>query len=399
MSKVTAGAMVANIAAYLLHLPASRWLGPAGYGEFAVLLAAQLLIAVPALALQMVIAREVVRATLDGTERTAELRRLGYANTVFVAAVAVLLTPVVAGTLGTSMVAAGAALLTAPALVLLATEQGFLQGQQRFGELAGVLAGVGVCRVLPAVVVLGAGGEAAGALAAGAAGAFLAAGVARLVVNRRVIVGQERAGNSHVPNVLSVVRASHVQLVIIALTSIDLMLVRAVLDESSSGLYALGAVATKVAFWLPYAVGVVLYPEMANPARTQNAVRRIVLVVGTLGAVMVVGAALAAPIIPVIVSEDYRPVVGMLWLFAAHGAVLSLLQGVLFAAVARDRTAVAGIAWVALAVEIAVLLTVPSTLREFIVCALAVSSVTAVVISAAVLWALRRPKTEQAPVS
>lgn len=61
MTMVTAGAMTANLASYLLHLPAAQWLGPAGYGEFASLLAAQLVLAVPALALQTVVARETVR--------------------------------------------------------------------------------------------------------------------------------------------------------------------------------------------------------------------------------------------------------------------------------------------------------------------------------------------------
>ena len=49
---VTAGALTANVAAYLLHVPASRWLGLGGYSEFASLLSVQLLLAVPALALQ-----------------------------------------------------------------------------------------------------------------------------------------------------------------------------------------------------------------------------------------------------------------------------------------------------------------------------------------------------------
>ena len=46
---VTIGSMTANIASYLLHLPASRVLGVDGYGVFASLLAAQLVLAVPAL--------------------------------------------------------------------------------------------------------------------------------------------------------------------------------------------------------------------------------------------------------------------------------------------------------------------------------------------------------------
>ncbi|MGB3369868.1 MAG: polysaccharide biosynthesis protein, partial [Rhodococcus sp. (in: high G+C Gram-positive bacteria)] len=73
MTMVTIGSMTANIASYLLHLPASRVLGVDGYGVFASLLAAQLVLAVPALALQSVVAREMVR----GRSRRA-LRTLGY---------------------------------------------------------------------------------------------------------------------------------------------------------------------------------------------------------------------------------------------------------------------------------------------------------------------------------
>ncbi|MFZ2510661.1 MAG: polysaccharide biosynthesis protein, partial [Gordonia sp. (in: high G+C Gram-positive bacteria)] len=58
---VTAGSLVANLLAYAVQLPASRLLGPAGFGEFAVLSAAMLVLSVPALALQSVVAREVVR--------------------------------------------------------------------------------------------------------------------------------------------------------------------------------------------------------------------------------------------------------------------------------------------------------------------------------------------------
>src|SRR5690606_39888110 len=58
-----AGAMTANIASYLLQLLAGRWLGVAGYSEFASLLAVQLLCAVPALALQNVVARELVHGS------------------------------------------------------------------------------------------------------------------------------------------------------------------------------------------------------------------------------------------------------------------------------------------------------------------------------------------------
>src|SRR5699024_8562450 len=59
MTWVTAGAMSANALSYVLYLLAGRLLLPAGYGMFASLVTAQLVLAVPALALQAVIARGI----------------------------------------------------------------------------------------------------------------------------------------------------------------------------------------------------------------------------------------------------------------------------------------------------------------------------------------------------
>ena len=68
-----------------------------------------------------------------------------------------------------------------------------------------------------------------------------------------------------------------------------------------------------------------------------------------IGAVVVIGAAVAAPLVPVVVGEDYRPVAGLLWAFAALGVTLSVLQAFLLATIASDRTVEAGIAWCGLA--------------------------------------------------
>ncbi|KIM17322.1 polysaccharide biosynthesis protein, partial [Rhodococcus erythropolis] len=279
---VLVGSMTANVASYLLAWLASRWLGPVGYGEFASLLAAQLVLAVPALALQTVVAREAVRG-----KSTDALRSLGYRCTAIVAVLAVALAPAMAWLLDTGIVASFSALVTAPMLVLLATEQGLLQGHGRFGTLSAVLAGAGVMKVLPAVIVLAFGGGAGAALVAGAAGTALLVAIVR-VVDRTVSVSEDRAVRI---GVVSVLAASQVQLALIALSSLDLLIVRVVLSEYDAGVYALGAVATKVAFWLPQAVGVVLYPKMANPAHSAQAVRSALAVLVGIGAVLVLGAA------------------------------------------------------------------------------------------------------------
>lgn len=371
VTMVTAGSMIANIASYLLHLPASRWLGPAGYGVFASLLAAQLVLAVPALALQTVAAREVVHGRSIGAVRT-----LGNRCTAIVAVVAVALVPIVSWALDTGLWASAAALVTAPVLVLLATEQGILQGAGRFGELSVILASAGIGKVLPAVVVLYVGGDAGFALAASAVG------TAAVALTARVLAGQ--GDDSSAPSrigVGGVLAASQVQLALIALSSMDLVIARMVLTNEDAGLYALGAVATKVAFWLPQAVGVVLYPRMANPDQSAGAVRSALGVLIGLGGVLVLGVAVASPLVPLLVGADYAPVQSLLWVFALHGACLAVLQGALLSVIAGERTHLAAVAWVGLAVEMVVMVTVASTLGQLIGIAVAVASTTALVVS------------------
>ncbi|KXX56117.1 polysaccharide biosynthesis protein [Rhodococcus sp. LB1] len=380
VTMVTAGSMTANIASYLLQLLASRWLGPAGYGEFASLLAAQLVLAVPALALQTVVAREVVRG-----KGSHAVRLLGYRCAVIVAVAAMLLAPLVSWALDTGMLATFSALITAPVLVLLATEQGLLQGAARFGPLSVVLAGAGVAKVVPAVVVLAVGAGPGLALAASAVGTGLVALCAQLFADSGI--AGESTTRIGVPAVL---KASQVQLALIALSSMDLVIARIVLSNDDAGLYALGTVATKAAFWLPQAVGVVLYPRMANPAHSAKAIRSALAVLVGLGAVLVAGVAVAAPLVPLLVGDAYQPVQSLLWLFALHGACLAVLQGALLSAIAGERTHLAVIAWIGFAVEMAAMLTLASTIGQFIAVAVTVASSTALVAGVLAVRSARR---------
>ncbi|MGW4530583.1 polysaccharide biosynthesis protein [Nocardia sp. NPDC004340] len=381
--------MTANVAGYLLQLLASRWLGVAGYSSFASLLAIQVLCAVPALALQNVVAREVVRGAPATAVRTLALR-----CAALVAAAAVVLVPIVALVLKVSVVAAAGALCSAPLLVLLAGEQGILQGGSRFRPLAWVLGGAAILRVTPALIALAVGGGPAPALWAGAAGAATAAVAARRVADTvSVPVGARDLALGVVP----VFRAAQVQAALMALSSADLLISRIVLSENDAGRYALGAIAAKIAFWLPQAVGVVLYPQMAQPKHSARAMRSALAVLMGIGAVTVLGAALAAPLAPLFAGRDYAPIQGLLWLFALDGALLAVLQAVLLSAIAADRTAPAAITWIGLGVGVTVMLTCAHSVLTLILIATITAAVTTLVLTAVTLRTARDETPSRVP--
>jgi O-antigen/teichoic acid export membrane protein len=345
---VAVGTMVANICAYLIHLPATRWLSPGEYGEFAVLLQTMLVLGVPALALQVVIAREVVRGRAIGDLISITLR-----TATAVLGASIIAVPAVMAVADTGLTATVAAFATAPLLVIIAAGQGFLQGSQRFSVLSWVLAGVGVARTFPGVAALAFGAGATGALTATAIGAAVAAAVIWLIVfsDRAVDAPVSDSPVAEAVALRLVLHASQVQLVLIALSSVDLLAARPILGEHDAGVYALGTIATKAAFWLPQAIGVVLYPQLADAAKTSDALRTAVLWLIAIAAVVVAGAAICGPLVPVLAGDDYRPVVPILWVFALAGSSLSVLQVGLLAAIARDRTRIALLSWLVLAAE------------------------------------------------
>ncbi|MFE9321472.1 polysaccharide biosynthesis protein [Nocardia sp. NPDC052278] len=411
--------MTANVAGYLLQMLASRWLGVTGYSEFASLLAVQLLCAVPALALQNVVARELVRGS-----SVAALRGLQWRCAVIVAVVAAVLVPVVTAVLYVGVLAGAAALGAAPALVLLSGEQGILQGSRRFRALAVVLGAAGVARVLPALLVLAAGGGTAPALCAAAAGIVVAAAFARSTAGSpsariRPAIAPATEGSPDVAaegpmpgfavgeagtrddvrpagdrppaqgvrsvGVLPVLRAAQVQAALMALSSADLIIARIVLDEADASRYALGAIAAKIAFWLPQAVGVVLYPRMAQPTHSARAIRDALAVLSGIGIVAVSGAALAAPVAPLFAGQDYAPIQGLLWLFALQGAILAVLQGALLSAIAVDRTALAAVTWLGLVVEVVLMACFARSVPTLITTAVGVAAATTTLVAVIVL--------------
>ncbi|QBS42032.1 polysaccharide biosynthesis protein [Nocardia sp. CS682] len=380
LTLVTAGAMTANVAGYLLQLLAGRWLGVSGYSEFASLLAVQLLCAVPALALQNVVARELVRGA-----SVAALRRLQWRCAVIVAVVVAVLVPVVTAALNVGVAACAAALGAAPALVLLSGEQGVLQGGRRFRALGVVLGAAGILRVAPALVLLAVGGGAAPALGAAAVGVAAAAAFARLVAGSPPSRPRAGTDEDEAIGVLPVLRAAQVQAALMALSSTDLIVVRMVLDEADASRYALGTIAAKIAFWLPQAVGVVLYPRMAQPTHSAQAIRSALAVLSGIGIVAVLGAALAAPLAPLLAGQDYAPIQGLLWLFALHGAILAVLQGAMLSAIAVDRTALAALTWLGLAVEVALMVSFARSIPTLITTVASVAAATTLVVAVIVL--------------
>jgi O-antigen/teichoic acid export membrane protein len=345
---VVAPAMAAaNALNYAFNLVMSRLLGPADYGALGALLALVLVGTVPGVALQAVVARHT---TLAG-------RAVGRLwSRVLVAVVAV------GGALGLLALAASpavAAFLHLPSLgpclwlaaallplPLLSAVQGMLQGREWFGLLAAVLLVAAAGRLAVGLGLVEGGLGVEGALAATAIGSAVAVLVA--VPRLRAQGGWEHVrrgwrwpgrGSPGAAVAGEVAAAAAGVLGLLLLANVDVLLARHFLPAEASGLYAAGAVLTKIAFWAPQFVVTLVFPRLVTAADRRRLLGRSAAVVAAVGAPLVVAAALAPRLAARLsFGEAYLDVGPTLPLFAALGTGLALVQLVLFTGMASaDR--------------------------------------------------------------
>jgi len=350
-----------NALAYVFTVLAARVLAPAAFGELAALMGVLLVGSVPATGLQTAAALHLGRS--HGSRGDGALARLHGAAVV--TGLAVVATGVVAAAPltallhlpGTGSVAWLVALLLPSTLI--SGYQGMLQGAGRYGRLAGVNAFFGVTKLVGGTGGLLLGGTPAAALSGMTVASCAAALAGWLGCGRPGVARGLRAP------VVSALRASGALLGFVVLLNLDVLLARHHLTATDAGEYAVGAIITKVAFWLPQGVGVVLLPRLADEAHRRRLLPAALALVGAVGAVLTLAtAALGASALPLIGGSAYGDTLGAAtWLFAALGTLLALAQLLLYSGIAvADRVAV-GAVWVAAAAEGAVVEAMSATGR------------------------------------
>jgi hypothetical protein len=331
---------VNNAGSYALSLIAARILAPSAFGELSSLLAVLVIGVVPAMGLQTVVALRVARKA----QSPGPLMALGLTTTAVVAGAGLVLTPVLVLVL--HLDSSTPALLLAATLgplTLLGLFHGLLQGSKRFATLAGLISLEGAGKVGGTVVGLLLTGSATGALTGTAIGSFV------VVVTSWVICGKPRPARGERAG--EVLHAAQAMLALVLLVNLDLVLARHTLPAAEAGEYALGAIVTKIAYWLPQAVGVLVLPRLAHGSRRVLPVA--LAVCAALDAVVVLVCLVLGPRLLVIIGgAGYAGSTMAVWPFALTGSMLALVQILLFARLADGDRRVTVLMWAAVVVEI-----------------------------------------------
>ena len=366
----------ANLLGYSFNLLASRRLGPDGYGAVAALLGLVLIGNVIALALQAVAARRA--ATVRSAGATAASRPAGSSDSgdpvpeVMVTAwasrlalragaglllVGLLVAPLVTTWLHlASPLSAVWLALTLLPLTLIGAQLGVLQGSERFHRLAVLYAVAAAGKVGGGVVGVVVLGSVSGAMGGTAIGSGLAAAVGGWLV-RGPHADAASPGHQVSPGAArEVVHAAYALGALFALSNVDIVLARHFLSAHDAGLYAVGAVIAKGAFWLPSFVPVIALPGLSDPERRRATAARALAVVAGSAAVLTLGALAFGPLVVRIVGGSaYSELGDRVWLFAAAGSLLAVAQVLLYSRLAtEDRRAVVPM-WALVLLEVVVI--------------------------------------------
>jgi O-antigen/teichoic acid export membrane protein len=352
-----AATILANLLGYAFAVVLSRALGPDGYGALASLLALGVIGSIPAVALQLLVAREVASTGTGAAVWIKTSLLIGLALMVLFWVLA----PFARNFLGLAssfpVIWLGVSLLPT---TITGSLQGLLLGRKRYGELGGsylLLAGL---RFAGGCIAAAIGASVSGALAAATAGtAFACLLIWRIAAPRdpaRQTAVEEQVDLPGIRvRVQSLVAAASVTAAILLLTNLDVILARHFLSGVDSGHYGAGSLFAKAAFWAPNFLAVLAFPLLANRESRRRSLAISTALTLAIGSVVVLGVILfAGLIIDATVGPAYADVAGLAGQFALLGVLAALLQLLLYSGLARRGRQAETLVWAGIAIEVLV---------------------------------------------
>ncbi len=342
---VGAATLVGNGAAYLLSMVAARILTPSEFGALGALLGLLVIISTVGISTQALTARRVAVATSERARVEGESIRLSAIVGAAIVTGGVIVAWPLARTFDIPVLAVFTGIASIAFVVFGSAAMGIAQGREEHLRLSWAFVANGFGRaiggVLGVVLFDSVTGIGIGLLLGCAVGAAIAY---RIICPRTWSNGLSTGVTGEFAHVL------HALFVLFTLTNIDVLLARIFLDPDQSGEYSVGVLLAKIAFFLPNAIVIVLFPKM-----TSTNSRRAVYI--ATGLTAVVGLAITSFsflfgdfVIRVLGGVQYPDLGSEAWLFALEGAAFALVQVLLYARLAtQDRRAVLTV-WVALVV-------------------------------------------------
>jgi O-antigen/teichoic acid export membrane protein len=341
--------MIGNGAAYLLSMVAARILVPAEFGALGALLGLLVIISTVGIAMQAFTARRVAVATSDRSAVEGETIRLASIVAAAIIIGGLLLAWPVGVLFQIPFFAVATGIASIGFVILGSAAMGIAQGREEHLRLSWAFIANGVGRatggIVGVVILQSVTGVGVGVMIGCAVGAFVSY---RLICPGAWAAAIPKGVPAEFGHVV------HALAVLFTLTNVDVLLARIFLTEDQSGEYAVGVLLAKIAFFLPNAIIIVLFPKMTG-GRSNRTVYLATGLTACVGLVITGFSFLFGNlVIRILGGAQYTELGSEAWLFALEGSAFALVQVLLYARLATQDTRAVLAVWAALVVLVAV---------------------------------------------
>ncbi|WP_341927945.1 oligosaccharide flippase family protein [Nocardioides psychrotolerans] len=354
---------IMNIATYGYTVAAAHLIGRVPFGAFSALMGVLLVVSVVSLGLQATGARRI-SADPDQVESIERnVLEVAYRVAVVLGLLLLALAPVLNWVLQLeSLATATLVAVAAVPLTVMGGQAGVLQGERRWEPLALVYLSQGLGRVVLGTGFMVVWQSEFAAMLGVALGCWVPAVVGYVALRRpRAVNDTPVEGHPRTDILREVAGSSQALLAFFALSNADILLARAVLDADVAGLYAGGLILVKAILFLPQFVVVIAFPAMSTKDAGRSTLVKALAVSAALGACGF-AATLTLPDLALVFvgGDDFAGIKDKLWLFAIVGTLLSMVQLLLYSALARRQGRAVLMIWTTLVALLAGSFTVHS---------------------------------------
>ena len=335
---VGAGLAVPQVLAYAASVIAARLLVPAEFGAFGAMQGITQIGTPIGLAIQAIAARRLVK---NSANKHHDLLKFGLEVSIAVMLATLLISFPLSSIFNIDYLVLVLTIGAIAPFVFISTQLGIAQGKEFYLKLAGIYIVFGIGRSVSAIIGLFVYPELISVGIGFFGGTLLTAIVAHFILgNSKKFWKTDRAENS----VKELWKATQALFALYVLVNIDVILARIVLTPEESGIYTVGMLVAKIAFFMPQAITVVLFPKMGK--NDSSALRLAVLGTSLIGAVYIGVTYFASEfVVNAIGGSGYAELYSEVWFFAVEGSLFAVLQVLLYGRIAREDTKVSILLW------------------------------------------------------
>jgi O-antigen/teichoic acid export membrane protein len=335
---VGAGLAVPQVLAYAASVIAARLLAPSEFGAFGAMQGITQIGAPIGLAIQAIAARRLVK---NSQNKHHDLLKFGLEVAIAVMVATLIISYPLSFIFNIQYLVLVFTIGALAPFVFISTQLGIAQGKEFYFKLAAIYIVFGIGRSVSTIVGLIVYPEIISVGIGFFGGTLLSAIVAHFILgNSKKFWKTDRADQS----INELWKATQALFALYVLVNIDVLLARIVLTPEESGIYTVGMLVAKIAFFMPQAITVVLFPKMGR--NDSSALRLAVLGTALIGTGYVGVCYFGSEfVVNAIGGSNYSDLYSEVWLFAIEGSLFAILQVLLYGRIAREDTKVSILLW------------------------------------------------------